>query len=350
MFGKSDDRDLGLRAVREVYRRAMIDEEWSVWEDRGFSWWGYRLRQRVWAEPGFLDHGFKIYRLCAQTDCLRDVKITDEVFQKVAWLARLATVASLLVDPSARRLSTFSSVYVHDENFDWLAGGIFAWIAVIQLIEAELIAENLPGELAEVSPDYSAHPTSGPRLVPDDTLNLIRDAVRPFGEKRRPWARSGDYEKLVPILNEGNCFASNGGGSLTAEFPFSAETILLQMIGDADHPRLGSGLRVALMLPLEWERIPAVRLAAELNRIESRPGNTNFPFLGSWTVQELGRGYTPAFVSFYPSCFYARGMAFNVAMNQVGRAQWIRRWFGTSEGDVTLALWRRVREISKFLE
>ncbi len=42
-------RDLGLEAVEQVYRDMQIDDEWSVREERGFTWWGAWLRQRVWA-------------------------------------------------------------------------------------------------------------------------------------------------------------------------------------------------------------------------------------------------------------------------------------------------------------
>jgi hypothetical protein len=33
--------DLGLRLVNEVYDLMRIDAEWSVWEPRGFTWWGW---------------------------------------------------------------------------------------------------------------------------------------------------------------------------------------------------------------------------------------------------------------------------------------------------------------------
>ncbi len=351
MNSKSREQDLGLRAVEAVYETCMIDREWSLWEERGFSWWPYRLRQRVWAEPGFMDHGFKIYRLCARTDCLRDLEITDEILQKVTRLARQPTVASLLIEPDARRLCTFSSVYVHEENFDWLARGIFGWIAVIQIVEAELIAENLPGEVnAAATPDYSGHPSSGRRLAPDDTLNLMRGVIKPFGERHRRWAECEEYPGLVKMLNEDNCFASARDSGLTAEFPFGSDTTLLQIVGDAEHPRVGSGVSIHLQLPLQYEEAKAARLAMELNLAESRSGRTAFPFLGSWTAFELGEGYSPAFVSFLPSIFYAPGMAFNVTMNQVGRAKWVRDWFGAGESDVKLTVWRRLQQIMPFIE
>ena len=46
--------DAGLQVVEFVYRTMRIDEEWSIREPRGFTWWGHQLAQRVWAEPARL--------------------------------------------------------------------------------------------------------------------------------------------------------------------------------------------------------------------------------------------------------------------------------------------------------
>jgi hypothetical protein len=68
--------DPGAAAVRWVYDAMRIDPGWSVWEDRAFTWWGYRQAQRVSSDAGFDDDGFVIYRLHAQADVLRDLDVT----------------------------------------------------------------------------------------------------------------------------------------------------------------------------------------------------------------------------------------------------------------------------------
>jgi hypothetical protein len=69
------DVDPGLAAVRWVYDAMRIDPEWSVWEERGFTWWGREQAQRVWSEPAFDDDGITVYRLHARSDVVRDVGV-----------------------------------------------------------------------------------------------------------------------------------------------------------------------------------------------------------------------------------------------------------------------------------
>jgi hypothetical protein len=63
---------VGLRIVDQAGYALTLDEEWSVRDERGFTWWGKDFAQRVWSEPGFDDDGFELFRLHAQTDLLRD--------------------------------------------------------------------------------------------------------------------------------------------------------------------------------------------------------------------------------------------------------------------------------------
>jgi hypothetical protein len=65
--------DLGLQTVEFVYRTMGIDDEWSIREPRGFTWWGHELAQRVWTEPARMSAGLEVYRLHAETALLRDV-------------------------------------------------------------------------------------------------------------------------------------------------------------------------------------------------------------------------------------------------------------------------------------
>ena len=47
--------DPGIAVVNHIYTGMKIDPEWSVREERGFTWWGKDFAQRVWAEPAFED-------------------------------------------------------------------------------------------------------------------------------------------------------------------------------------------------------------------------------------------------------------------------------------------------------
>jgi len=73
----------GLAVVRYLYDNSRVDSEWSVLEERGFTWWADDLAQRVWAEPGFDDDGIEIFRVFAQTDLVRGVEDVAGAMQAI---------------------------------------------------------------------------------------------------------------------------------------------------------------------------------------------------------------------------------------------------------------------------
>src|SRR5437588_1180429 len=66
--------DVGLEAVERLYKQMQIDQPWSTREERGFTWWGYRLAQHVTAEEPVSEG----QRICStvriSTDVVRDVR------------------------------------------------------------------------------------------------------------------------------------------------------------------------------------------------------------------------------------------------------------------------------------
>ncbi len=36
--------DVGIRLIESLYSQLVIDEEWSVRRERGFTWWSYSPR------------------------------------------------------------------------------------------------------------------------------------------------------------------------------------------------------------------------------------------------------------------------------------------------------------------
>ena len=43
--------DIGVRLLDSLYEQLMIDDEWAVRRERGFTWWSYRLAQHVEVGP-----------------------------------------------------------------------------------------------------------------------------------------------------------------------------------------------------------------------------------------------------------------------------------------------------------
>ena len=43
--------DVGLRLLDSLYEQMMIDDQWALRRERGFTWWAYRLAQHVEVGP-----------------------------------------------------------------------------------------------------------------------------------------------------------------------------------------------------------------------------------------------------------------------------------------------------------
>lgn len=57
---------IGEAVVQKVYQLMGLDANWSTPSpgSPGFSWWGHRLEQRVWADPEQDDDGVSYPDLC----------------------------------------------------------------------------------------------------------------------------------------------------------------------------------------------------------------------------------------------------------------------------------------------
>ena len=70
--------DVGLEAIQFLYSLLRIDDEWSVREPRGFTWWAGDYAQRVWAEPCVEDLGIWLSRLVAETVLVTNARADDK--------------------------------------------------------------------------------------------------------------------------------------------------------------------------------------------------------------------------------------------------------------------------------
>jgi hypothetical protein len=72
--------DIGPEVIQDIFQVMNIDAQWSTRETRSFEWWGYRLRQRVWAEPVNVSRGAPIVRFHAETDYIKDVPDREQTY------------------------------------------------------------------------------------------------------------------------------------------------------------------------------------------------------------------------------------------------------------------------------
>ena len=312
--------DLGLRVVNEIYDLMGIDAQWSVWEPRGFTWWGWHSAQRVWSELGVDDHGFRLYRLYAAAELFDGFENTDE---QVLLLNDLTTHMTLsgMVAPKRRpgRIELAASVYVHEEIVDW-ARVLFGTAVAMQAAEAAILAGQLPStENVGLRPVTSAHPQSGPRTEMDDMLNIFN---RVNAEGQSPSRYAGEeMEQLVATLQQPPCVLATGGKmGVTAEFPYPRPvgTSLLQLRTTDQDPRAGNGLFALLTIPEGKNDAATARQALETNRLELN-SVTWTHFLGCWCTSERGLTY----IAFYPNYLHRIGCLQNIAMATVARVRWL---------------------------
>jgi hypothetical protein len=310
--------DVGLRVVDKIAHSFTLDAEWSVRDERGFTWWGKDLAQGVWSEPGFDDDGFEIFRLHARTDLLRDFDPTEENLAKLNAFGGFATTSGYLVDARAGTVQLAASMYVHEETEDWVRRS-FQLVTAIQAADAQIKAPVL-AELTGAAVAASAHPESGARPILDDMLNVLEHVVAPLG--RGPSAWQGDQMRWTTDIVQRGTFtvlATGGETGLSAEFPLQSRTSLLTVTTEAENPQLGNGVLLILHLPMAIDQGDGVRLAAELTRRELST-LTRTQMIGAWCWRDDGMHH----VTFLPNAMHVGGGdLLNVVVSMSGRAKWV---------------------------
>jgi hypothetical protein len=162
----------------------------------------------------------------------------------------------------------------------------------------------------------------------DDILNVEGSVFAPEGKQQSKWIGTGEFEEIIGKW--GRCdtgFGFAGKDGLTIETPFGDETAILLLKTDVPHPRLGNGLLAILKIPLLSELERANEFCIELNYAEAQLWKGS-AFIGNWCANETlqgGRGFGPAFSCFIPNFVYRPGIAENLVLYAINRAQWVRR-------------------------
>ena len=189
-----------------------IDEPWTVREERGFTWWGAWIRQRVWAGPATRSAGETLWHVRARTPVFRDQPDEPATYARVNEWNALWPMGAMAYDPDDGTISARTGAFLYAGVDPWLE--TFLLMAVgLQASLAWLAAETGEG----VGPrDDDPHPAAGPRRDPDDMLNLagstpegaiadhgLDPAVGGDGRSRpraSPRSFDADDEMLVAIL------------------------------------------------------------------------------------------------------------------------------------------------------
>lgn len=318
----------GLAVVEHLREAFQPDPEHQASLEQGFVWWPYRSPQRIRAEVGRIG-GAETHRVHAEMLLAQRVAGGGEALAAIArWNAREIGLSCVRWDAESGALSLRASVYATPGAVE-APGQRLAHAALLQLAEAERAIEQLLPEL-HATPAHSHAEGGRLRESPDALL----EAWRPYaerGQQASAWDAAA-FQRLSACQPAPWLRVSLRGHGLDAELPCArpgspepgsapgSGVALLRMIGSQPHPRLGSGLIVALQLPPDAEprQDRLVASAALLNEAESREW-TGVDQLGAWCVHPT-QGLI--FGGFHPSLTFRDDVLETQAWQAAQRARW----------------------------
>ncbi|WHZ27407.1 MAG: hypothetical protein OJF51_002204 [Nitrospira sp.] len=327
---------LGNRVLQALSERLQIDEEWSIREPCGSTWWAHRLAQRVWIEQISEDRDSPVVQVQAETALLCQVPDTMANRARLNLSNKAASLNTYRFDPQTGRLTLRCCAYVTPETERWLTSFLSAAVA-IQIADAHIKGQSEFARLFDAEVDVSSHPSSGRREVMDDMLNVIEKMFAPMGQRPSPFTEA-DFESLTHISLDGLVLTNADSQGVTTEFRFNDEkpglfsggTALCEII-PTSHPQLGNGVLWKLTLPLYCTEREAIDKAIELNLAEyDYPIWPYFYGFGGWCSDQRLRAV--AYIMFMPAAVYKPGILVPFFLSMRARTEWAKLYLtGTHE-------------------
>lgn len=322
----------GRRVVRAICQRLQIDDEWSVWNKDGFTWWGHRFAQRIWTDAGRDSHGERLYRVTAEVDWF-DLDPVDPFSSKLVPLLAGAVLSGYVRDPLSGRIGACLSANVHEGSEKWI-GELLSHAALLQLWEIEGIGTLVAGvEGFEVL--WSEHPVSGKRERRDDIMAAVERLMMPAG--RQPSILAGmpsEFAQTATVLNRAPVFTARHGVAMATRDGLMAEvgvgtnpgpavrggqSALISADPALAHPFLGNGVQITMTLPVHPPAVNAGDACLHLGHLE-HAGTADPHGLGSWCINPINGCLSH--VLFVPNLLYQPGLVMHLVMSAVLRAIW----------------------------
>jgi hypothetical protein len=316
--------DVGIETIRKVYDYLRIDKEWSLIHERGFTWWGHRQAQRVWADKPFEGSGMLITKVNAETDSLIYSKRGEGPTDRLATYICDSSLSGLVVEND--RFKYRCSAFIHEQNQHWLVP-LFSLAVIMQAVEAINMCMVFQGTFGLLA-DYSHHPDNGPRRFPDDMLTVTGGFIEPQSEEAIKNIGEEDFISASQIIGGGLGPVIDDSG-LSVNIPFGNDSALL-LACKQEHPFLGKGLSITHILPAD--QVEAVceingSLIMDMNAAEQDTINTGH-FLGTWCLgPPVSDRKTPVFVSFIPAVTCNRSVLVNMILSTLWHNTWAEGYF-----------------------
>jgi hypothetical protein len=312
----------GEKTIEWLYKNQLqVDVDWSVRNERGFTWWPYQHAQRI-EITGDVNgpDGATGQCVAIRTEVLRDLDLTDSAAVAINDLVQAGayTMSGLVYDAATRRLDLCSSVVVHEDIREWMQL-IMSLAAVLQIAEAQPMADALVtfcGIGASVA--ISGHPANGMRTVPDEMAMIGQSVIVPMGREPCAWAAEEftdverRYMQKPPAL-----FSMSDSTGVNVEFPYGDFSSLCQVEANTPHVAYGNGLRVTQSFPVSQSSdVEGVRLAFRMNAAELAGTPTGYGF-GTYFY----RKGTLCFSTFFPNFMHKPALLPNLYFAAAHRAQ-----------------------------
>ena len=334
-------KDVGLEAIDRIFDMLQIDEQWSVRRPRGFTWWSYRLAQHIDATEPWQDDEFQLSRIRIRTELVDSVDPARHPEEFLAVINAQETLSAVVWGPDERSFGEYCTGIVHQENVGWLSR-LLATAAILQNNaahgRAQALAEAFGGVAAATN-----HPVSGERPEPDGML----EAPAQMAEQAREAGRTFTGQlcsSLSSFLPQYQLLGFSDESSFSCEVPFTGvipsaaraalnlpgqtETSLLRIYPGIEHPNVGMGALVTLLLPLIFNPDDIPGVVNRLNLTEAQ-GDTHSSLLGAWCPDPTNKQRnTIAFTAFLPDLLAEPGVLENQVVFQAARS----RSYGSTGG------------------
>ena len=273
---KQRSKDLGMAAIERIHREMQIDEPWTLREERGFTWWGAWIRQRVWSGPATRSAGETLWHVRARTPVFRDLPDEPATYTHVNEMNSLWPMGALAYDPDDGTISARTGAFLYAGVDPWLESYLMMAVG-LQSSFAWLDTATTEG----VGPlDDQPHPTAGPRRDPDDMLNLITSAPKMPSPITASTMRSAQAE----LEAEGFAVTFDADHEILGAIMPVADEGAMWTLRTADHPLLGLGVLTRLILPRPMGALRSAWLANALNLAEAGGLDGRGPAARVWRV------------------------------------------------------------------
>lgn len=208
--------DIGLRVLDSLYEQLMIDDQWSVRRERGFTWWSYRLAQHVEVGKPVESQGLTVCVVRIWTDLVREADPPTDPPAMLGPINAQTSLNALVWDSETATISECCTAVVHDEIFGWMSKGL-ATASILQNASATNRARGI-AEMTGGVPAVSNHPASGQRADIDDILDVPQVVVREGQESSR--FTGAKMDRVGRFLVDMKFLGSADATGLSCEVPF----------------------------------------------------------------------------------------------------------------------------------